>query len=351
MSTGAGSNSTDAAWTAQTLKQDSRWIIYLDDRDVQEINAALAYAKTVQAAVPAMTKHDFPLDRLLPKLEHMLKELETGLGVVLLRGLPIERYSKIDAGLILWGIGRHMGRAVAQNAYGDVLGHVFDLGKDPHTDASARGYQSNHQLAFHSDSCDVVTLMCLRTAKTGGASRIVSSRAIHDRMQVDHPEQLNLLYEGFYNDARNEQAPGDPPYYIIPIYEQHAGRIFCRYVRRFIESAQRFAEVPRLTSRQIEALQTFDSLQTDPAYRFDMNLEPGDMQFLNNYVVLHSRTGYEDHEDVDHKRHLLRLWLFTPGLTDVPESFQRRYRFSEQWLRNPRAPIYDLSVLMGATEH
>ncbi|MDT4876156.1 hypothetical protein FQZ97_1115760 [compost metagenome] len=82
-----------------------------------------------------------------------------------------------------------------------------------------------------------------------------------------------------------------------------------------------------------------------------MDLAPGDMQFLNNYVVLHSRTSYEDHPELDRKRHLLRLWLFTPGLADVPESFRLRYLLTDAWARNPRPPIYDVNQIMGVTTH
>jgi hypothetical protein len=340
-----------AAWTSQKLDEDKRWVFTLSPGDIAEIDAALAHAKARQANVPQLSREDFPLNKLQAKLQTMVEELEHGLGVVLLRGLPIERYSKSDAGMIYWGIGRHMGRAVAQNSSGDVLGHVFDLGKDPLKDPSARGYQSNFTLPFHSDSCDVVGLLCLRTAKQGGTSSIVSSRAIYERMRQDHPDLLQVLRDDFYFDARNEHTQGQSPYYTTPVFEEFQGKVFCRYVRGFIDSAQRFQEVPRLTELQVRAMNTFEALHQDPSMRFDMELHPGDMQFVNNYVVLHSRTEYQDFPEIDRKRHLLRLWLFTPGMGDVPESFKRRYRYSEQWQLHPREPVYDIAVLMNQTVH
>ncbi len=340
-----------AAWTVDTLACDTRWIVRLDAEDIAEIDQALACAKSRNAGVPDLSAEDFPLQNLATKLRAVVQELAKGLGIVLLKGLPMQRYSKGDAGLIFWGLGRHMGSAIAQNAYGDVLGHVFDLGKDPRIDTSARGYQSTLKLPFHSDAADVVGLMCLRTAKQGGASSVVSSLAVYNAMAAQRPDLLQRLHEDFYFDARKEQAEGEAPYYLTPIYQRLNGQVYCRYVRRFIDSAQRFEEVPQLDAQQLEALALFESLQTDARLRYDMELEEGDMQFLNNYVTLHSRTAYEDHVAIDRKRHLLRLWLNVAEQGSVPASYERRARFSELWSRTPRAPIYDIAQLMGATEH
>lgn len=340
-----------AAWTVDALASDTRWIVRLDERDIAEIDQALAHAKARGASVPGLVKEDFPLDQLTTKLHAVVRELAQGMGIVLVKGLPMARYSKVDAGLIFWGLGRHMGSAIAQNAYGDVLGHVFDLGKDPRTDTGARGYQSALKLPFHTDAADVVGLMCLRTAKAGGASSVTSSLAVYNAMAAQRPDLLQRLHEDFYFDARKEQGQGEAPYYPTPIYQHLGEQVYCRYVRRFIDSAQRFEEVPRLDAGQLEALALFESLQEDKRLRYDMELEEGDMQFLNNYVMLHSRTAYEDHAEIDRKRHLLRLWLNVPEQGPVPASFERRARFSELWSRTPRAPIYDIAQLMGATEH
>lgn len=340
-----------AAWTVDTLTSDKRWVVNLSDSDIAEIDKALAHAKARGASVPSMAKEDFPLEGLNAKLCAVVQELVNGMGIVLIKGLPMVRYSKLEAGLIFWGLGRHMGNAIAQNAYGDVLGHVFDLGKDPSTDTGARGYQSALKLPFHTDAADVVGLMCLRTAKQGGASSVASSLAVYNTMAAERPDLLQRLHEDFYFDARKEQGEGEAPFYPTPIYQRLGEKVYCRYVRRFIDSAQRFDDVPRLDAQQLEALELFEEVQQDKRLRYDMELEPGDMQFLNNYVMLHSRTAYEDHAEIDRKRHLLRLWLNLPEQGPVPASFERRARFSELWSRTPRAPIYDIAQLMGATEH
>src|SRR5688572_18030277 len=318
--------SVPAAWHAKDLTADQSWIYHLTPADIAELEAALAHTKRIGIGIPAITKADFPLPGLGSKLAQILRSLEDGRGIALVRGLPIERYSRPDAGTIFWGLGSHFGRSVAQNAYGDVLGHVRDLGKDWTKDMSARGYETTMHQPFHNDSCDVVGLFCLQPAKKGGLSSVVSSVAIHNEMVSTRPDLARLFYDAFYVDRRNEQAPGDTPYYLTPIFNCYKGRLFNRFNRMYIESAQRFPEVPRLSAQQKEALDLFDALCLDPRFRFDMDFRHGDMQFVNNYVTLHSRTSYEDWPEPDRKRHLLRLWLFTPGLADIPESLRMRYR-------------------------
>lgn len=342
---------TPAAWYAKELAADPSWIYHLTPADIAELEAALAHTKRRGIAVPAIMTADFPLPGLGSKLLNIRRTLEEGRGIALVRGLPIERYSRPDAGTIFWGIGAHLGRAVAQNAYGDVLGHVRDLGKDWTKDMSARGYETTMHQPFHNDSCDVVGLFCLQPAKKGGLSSVVSSVAIHNEMMRTRPDLARLFYQAFYVDRRNEQAPGDTPYYLTPIFNYHKGRLFNRFNRMYIESAQRFPEVPRLTAQHKEALDLFDSLCLDPRLRFDMDFRHGDMQLLNNYVTLHSRTSYEDWPEPDRKRHLLRLWLFTPGLADIPESLRMRYRDMEAWQKHPRPPQYKFDGMMNITTH
>jgi hypothetical protein len=338
-----------AAWQAKDLEARPDWIYALTEADIAELDAALAETKRQNVGVPAIRKEHFPLPRLGRTLLGFRQELEEGRGIVLVRGLPMDRYGKQDAGTIFWGMGAHLGRAVAQNAYGDVLGHVRDLGKDWTKDMSARGYQTTMHQPFHNDSCDVVGLLCLRTAKRGGLSSIVSSVSIHNEMVATRPDLARLFYERWYVDRRGEQAEGDTPYYITSVFNHHNGRLFNRFNRMYIESAQRFPEVPRLSGAQKEALDLFDELCM--RLRYDMDFHPGDMQFLNNYVTLHSRTGYEDHPEPDRKRHLLRLWLFTPGLSDIPEVLGMRYRDMDAWQKNPRPPIYKFEDIMNVSTH
>ncbi len=166
-----------------------------------------------------------------------------------------------------------------------MLGHVRDLGRDQYKDMHARGYQTASLLPFHNDSCDIVGLCCLETAKDGGLSAVASSVSVYNALLRSRPDLVKVLTQPFYADRRGEESEGQKPYYVTPIFIWHKGRMFNRFNRTFIDSAQRFNEVPRLTPLQIEALDAIAALCKDPTFRLDMKLERGDMQFVNNYCV------------------------------------------------------------------
>jgi hypothetical protein len=340
-----------SAWKGKDMRERSDWIVTLNDGDVAELETALAHAKARGIGIPALTSRNFPLPALQARVDAIRAELEDGRGFVLIRGLPVAKYSKSDAALIYWGIGAHLGPAFAQNAQGDMLGHVRDLGADWKTDMKARGYQTRMHLPFHNDSTDVVGLLCLRKAKSGGKSRIVSSTAVHNEMLARRPDLWEVLHQPFHVDRRGEESPGQKPYYITPCFTYHEGRLFIRYNRTFIESAQRFPEVPRLTPEQIEALDLMDQLCSDSDFYLDMAFEPGDMQFICNYVTLHSRTDYEDWPEPDRKRHLLRLWLRTKGFASLPQAFADRNEDMIAWQKQPKPPVFDTAEITAELAH
>lgn len=338
-------------WRGPEMAGRTDWILHFEAAELVELDAALRHARAAGIGIPALTRADFPIPRVARKLASALAEIESGRGFVLLRGLPIERYSKADAALIYWGIGAHFGPAFAQNAQGEVLGHVRDLGVDSRSNMKARGYQTRLHLPFHNDSTDLVGLLCLNRSRTGGQSRIVSSAAIHAVFRERRPDLYAVMCEPFYLDRRGEETAGQKPYYVTPCFNYHQGRLFIRYNRSFIASAQRFPEVPRLSAMQTAALDLMDSLCNDPAFYLDMDFQPGDMQFLNNYVLLHSRTEYEDWPEPERKRHLLRLWLRTPAFADLPPAFADRNADMIAWQRAPKLPIFDTSEIAAELAH
>jgi hypothetical protein len=250
--------------------------------------------------------------------------LITGRGFVLLRGLSAAKYNEREAGTIFYGLGCHLGRPRSQNAAGHMLGHVRDLGLKS-SDPSVRIYQTNERQTFHTDSCDVVGLLCLNRAKTGGASLLVSASTIFNEMHRQRPDLLSLLLQPIATDRRGEVPEGMLPYLLIPVFSISEGYLTIFYQRQYIDSAQRFADAPRLTQLHVEALNMFDQLANDPRLNLSMELEPGDMQFVYNHALLHDRTGFEDWEDPAQKRHLLRLWLSIPGDRPLPAVFASRF--------------------------
>jgi len=297
-----------AAWTGAEMRVTDGWVYRLDADAVAELEAARALVKASGLALYDVTREDFPLPTLAPVIDGWVRDLEDGRGFFLVKGLPIHRYSEDDASIIYWGIGRHLGLPVSQNAAGDLLGHVRDTGRSI-ADPSVRGYQTRIRLPYHTDGSDVVGLLCFRPAKSGGLSSIVSSTTVYNEVLLRRPDLVELMYEPFYYDRREEQGPGEDPWYPSAIACYVDRKLSVRYIRGFIESAQRFKELPRLTARQRELLDLIDTIANDPDVELRMDFEPGDMQFVNNYVILHSRTDYDDFEEPEQKRHLLRLWL------------------------------------------
>ncbi len=340
-----------SAWTGAEMAGRDDWIVRLGDAENAELRAALASARAKGADVPGLTASDFPLPTVGPQLNALAQEVVNGRGFALVRGLRIADLPAADAALVYWGIGSYMGRGRAQNAQGDMLGHVTDLGLDFRTDPNARGYQTRLRLPFHNDAMDIVGLLCLQPARAGGLSRVVSSTAIHNAVLQQRPDLMDAMMSPFCIDRRGEAPDGKKPYYVGAIFERAGERLFCRYNRTYIESAQRFPEVPRLTPRQIEALDLIDALCDDPTLYLDMELQPGDMQFICNHTVLHSRTDYEDWPERERRRYLLRLWLDTGLVKDLPPSFVDRYADTLAWRQDPRPPVFDLSMRRAELAH
>ena len=243
---------------------------------------------------------------------------------MLIRGLPVEGRPIADSAAAYWGIGTYFGNARSQNAKGHLLGHVRDLGLAT-SDPNVRTYQTTERQHFHTDSCDIVGLLCLKTAKSGGLSSLTSSMAIYNEMARRRPDLVARLFRPFPTDRRGEVPAGKKPFFEIPIYNDHAGYLSVLYSRPYIHSGQRFPEARRLEPEDIEALDLFDELANDADLRLDMQLRPGDMQFVHNHTILHDRTAFEDWPEPEKKRHLLRLWLAAPGARPLPPIYAERY--------------------------
>lgn len=311
-----------SAWYGPDLAKCDDWIVAPNELQLDEIERAMRPLVEREADIARITEADFPLPTLAPVLADIRAELLDGRGFALLRGLPVERYSMREAACAFYGIGAHLGHARSQNAMGHVLGHVVDLGLDV-ADTSVRVYQTTARQTFHTDSCDVVGLLCLQTAKQGGLSSVTSSMTVFNEMRTRRPDLLRLLFEPFATDRRGEVPAGKKPYFEIPVFHYFDGRMSAIYARRYIESARRFDDVPPLTPEQIAALDLLDELANSPDLRLDMELQPGDVQFVHNHTLLHDRTAYEDWPE--RKRHLLRLWLAVPGARALPQVYAERY--------------------------
>ncbi len=316
---------TPAAWYGPELAaNESRWIYHLSDEEAAALKNVAAQFLENNLALADLNADTFPVPVLKPKLAQIRKELLNGCGVVLLRGLNLDDITEEVASVLFVGVGAHLGNRRAQNANGDLLGHVRDVGLKGN-DPKVRIYQTNERQTFHTDSADVVGLICLQPAVEGGQSMVVSGETVFNEMRKRNPELLALLMEPIATDRRGEVPEGAKHYCLIPVFTYHQGRITNFYQRQYIESAQRFEDAPRLTARHHEALDLFDELCNDKNIHISMDLQKGDMQFVNNHSLLHDRTGFKDHPDLDKRRHLLRLWLSMPDDRELDPVFTERY--------------------------
>jgi len=315
-----------AAWRGSDLNDASAFTHRLTDEEIAEIEAAGAEIIDRRIDHIAIDRRSFVLPRLGARLTRIRDHvLLGGRGFIVFRGLPVERYTMEQAAAAFLGLGAYFGHPVSQNGKGHILGHVKDLGRSV-DDPKARIYQTTHKQTFHTDSVDIVGLLCLKVAKAGGLSRIVSSIWLYNEMFRRRPDLAAVLFEPFCFDRRGEVPAGRKGWYETPIFHWHGGELSVIYGNRYyIQSAQRFSEAPRLTARQIEALDLFDALANDPANYLDIEFKPGDIQLIHNHVILHDRTDYEDWPEPERKRHLLRLWLCPPNGRPLPPAFADRY--------------------------
>jgi hypothetical protein len=327
-----------AAWIGPEIQHDRSWMHRFRESELAELDAALACAKARGLRIP-FDAEAFPLPGLESALEGVLDEIERGRGFKLLRGIPRNRYSDADCELLYWGIGVHLGTPVSQNARGHLLGHVRDEGRT-HADPSARGYQTNQRMDFHTDMLpvDVLGLFCLRTALRGGASKLTSALTIHNVLGAERPDLLEALYETFHIDWRGEEPEGEAPFFSLPMFSACDGRVTARINSLpYYESAARHGAQYAPTPIQREALEMVQEIANRPELMLSMDFQEGDIQLINNHTLLHAREAYEDHPEPGRERHLLRMWIAVDDARRRPlaPALDGRYR----WVRAGGIPL------------
>jgi hypothetical protein len=317
---------TACEWTAEQVADATRWTERFSAAEIAEIDAAVSVARAKSDDLLQIGKEDFPLPTLAPRLARIEKELMDGRGFVLLRGLPRARYTNDEMSTAYWGIGAHLGKPWPQNHHGHVLGDVTDQGKTL-ADPTARGNELGQiGLDYHCDGSDLVGLLCLQNAASGGLSAVANSVALHNELVRQRPDLAAELYLPQPFDFRGEQAEGTRGWYSMPVFTRWGDRVFIRLIGHYIFASQRHDDAPRLTERAREALNWMRNQAESGRYSVRMDFQPGDMQFINNYHVLHGRTPYVDDREAGKVRHLKRLWLETSVLADRPPHFSNHGR-------------------------
>ena len=299
-----------SAWRGPDFDGDESWVYHLTDTDIAELDTALAMVTEKGLEPLAFTRKEFPLPTFGVQLDKILEELENGRGFVLMRGLPIDRYDEVAIYRLYWGMAVYLGDMISQNAKGDLIGRVEDIGVDYHS-FNARGYTTSAELHPHNDSADLVGLLCIRQARTGGESHIASALTIYNKILAAHPDYIDVLYDGFHYDIRGEGMTSDPNEVTqnrIPLYSYFDDRLSCRFNPRAITTAADKMKKP-LSGAEHDVVEMMSELAIDPAIRHEMILQPGDLQILNNHMILHARTEFEDWPERERNRLLLRLWV------------------------------------------
>ncbi|MGJ7531458.1 TauD/TfdA family dioxygenase [Variovorax sp. GB1P17] len=306
------------AWKADSFKGAGDYTVKLNERHRSELLAAVGALPDLKAP-EFSTAAQFAMPTLTPLLRRAYEDIRAGRGFVVLRGLPIEQVDVQQFIAAMWGVGTHFGDSLSQNTSGDRIGHVIDASAE---DATPRMYRSNLELRPHNDITAMISLACWHRSQTGGASVIVSAVTVHDEMARLHPSMLAPLYRGFHYHQVGEEAPGEPPVtrHRVPLFAVRNGQLSSRYLRSNLVAGHRALDMP-LSDEEIGALNGFDAIATAPENRLAFFLERGDMIVINNYTVMHARTSFTNFPEPERKRHLVRLWLDTPGFRDVPPEY------------------------------
>ena len=310
-----------STWTAKELSRLDDWIYQLPQKALDEIDVAVKQLKDSDVDVLSVTREDMPLSSISADLESIREEIATRRGFVIMRGLPSDKYSNDELAKIFWGIGTHFGNAMPQSFMGDRLGDIMDLSDEEPDPRRRRAYHSGGEQETHTDSSDIVAMLSICTAKSGGACRLASAHTVHNLMLDYCPGLLRQFYEGFYVRRANSdaEAAGHPPLSPnrVPIYTHSDGWLNCWYVRGYVQRAIDAGDI-EVDPIELAAMKAFEAFSNHPDIRLEMLLQPGDMQFFNNRTVLHGRTEFEDYPEKERRRHLLRLWLAVPKWPAMP---------------------------------
>ncbi len=313
------------AWYGREMRQRGDWLVQFTPQDLAELDAAVRAHRAGGKQLGEISPQNFRLPTLGPKLARALEELLNGRGFLVFRGFQVDVADIEGAAIAYLGVGSYLGSFRSQNAKGHLLGHVKDLGLDI-TNPKVRYYQTTRELEYHTDSCDIVGLICLKTAQEGGESRLCSSTTIYNEVLKRRPDLLPLLFNPFPTDRRGEIPPGMKPWFDMPVFHWHQGHLSAIYSGQYIRSAQaNFPEAPRLSAADHEAIDLVDALTNDPEISLKVEFRPGDMQFVHNHTMLHSRGDFVNWPEPERHRHLLRLWLAPRTARPLPPVYAQRY--------------------------
>lgn len=323
-----------SVWLGKDMVDSPLWLREMTPQILEEIDAALHGVKRRNLRWDQVRRDDFATPAIVALMDDVANELENGSGIVKIRTLPVEKYSDAELRLIYFGLGSVLGRPVFQNPRGELMRDIRDEGGDlgqrygqietkdgkgPFLSSYARTL-SNGKLRFHTDRTDVVGLLCIRQAASGGVSKLVSTGAIHNALLERRPDILETLFGDYWRSRLGEESDKAETVYPLPIFGLREGKLTSHYSLTYIEAAQMVPTVPRLSALQKEAIDVL--MATAEELCFEMVLQPGDIQFINSHITYHGRTEFTDDPANRRDRLLLRLWLSMRNCRALPEGHE-----------------------------
>lgn len=315
---------TPAAWRGEVLQSaPEQWLYTLNAAEIEALVSAATALVEAGAPLDAKLQDEYPLPGLSAALEDWRHRIDQGHGMVLVRGLPVRDIGKDVASAAFWLVGLHLGEPTVQNAERQTLVDIKDTGVSS-ADHNVRLYKTRAELSFHTDGADIIGLLCLRGSKSGGVSRICSSVEVHNQIVTRRPDLAPLLERDYHHHAHGQFGANGPKTFVYPIVSRNGGVFRMLLLLWYIRNAAAdFPDIAMLGEGQNELLDLLEQIPFEPGVALDMHFQEGDIQFLKNSVVLHARTDYEDWEDADEKRHLLRLWLNVREFADGDDRLRR----------------------------
>ncbi len=316
-----------AAWRGDQLFRRPDWRRELTPEETAEILA-------IKGSTRPGEQHDAAAQQVtrLPTLAPMLKQIQHALehesGMCLVQGLPIDALNEEDARHVFWSLASHIGTPVSQSATGERIFSVRDEGYET-GHPRARGPNTKNRLRFHTDRCDVIAFLCLRPAKSGGGNQIVSSMAVYNEMLARRADLVDVLMRPYYSRRHNVDTGNVRPWCEQPIFSFCEGHFAASYLRVLIDRAYAMPELPEMTPEQREALDLLEEIAADPQLHINLQLQRGDVLFLNNWVTLHRRDEFADHAEPSKRRHLLRIWLAVPNSRPLDPRFKDNFGATE----------------------
>ena len=331
MSRPSGPLDAAAVWTPADLEARPEWNHHLGEDEKNEL-LGLLDAMTVAggttfyrgADLESIAADDLPLPTLTPRLLDIQRQLEEGSGAIRVHGFPCPGLDEDQARLLYWAFSVHLGTPVSQSPQGERIFSVRDSGFGA-DDPRSRGPNTRKRLSFHTDRADVVGFLCLQQAREGGENEVASAMAVYNRILAERPDLLDVLMQPFHYLRHSVDHGNEKPWCRQPVFSFRDGHFACCFLRVLIERAARDERLPDLTSAQVEALDLVEEVAGEPEMFLRFRQQPGDLLYLNNWAVLHRRKAFVDHESMDRRRHILRLWLSMPNSRPLDPLFEDNY--------------------------